>query len=88
MTQSLNAQINKELYASYLYLAMAADCECKGLKGFAHWLERQHMEEYEHAMKIYRYLLNQCAKIELLPLEKPPVSYESMTKTFPRSPGS
>ena len=82
MTKALNEQINKELYSSYLYLAMAADSEDKGLKGVAHWLERQHQEEYEHAMKIYRYLLDQCAKVELLPMEKPPVSYASTLKLF------
>ena len=59
MAASLNEQLNKEMYSSYIYLAMAADLEAKNLSGFAHWMMLQASEEHAHAMKIYGYLNEQ-----------------------------
>lgn len=45
MEEALNEQINKELYSSYLYLAMSAYSSSVGLPGFAHWFRVQVEEE-------------------------------------------
>ncbi len=71
MRQALNKQIQEEFYSAYLYLGMSAYYELKGMRGFASWLKLQHDEEAGHAMKIYHYLAEQGAKIELLTIEKP-----------------
>lgn len=71
MTQALNKQVQEELYSAYLYLAMSAYYQLKGMKGFGTWLQIQHQEESEHAMKIYHYLLHQGAHVDLLPIAKP-----------------
>ena len=44
----LNAQINKEFYSAYLYLAMSAYFDEIGLKGFSHWTKVQAREEVDH----------------------------------------
>ena len=82
MIQALNKQIQEEFYSAYLYLGMSAYYEYKGMKGFAHWLKVQHDEEATHAMKIYHYLTEQGAKIELLPIEKPSFKAGSNVEIF------
>ncbi|KFD59106.1 hypothetical protein M513_00269, partial [Trichuris suis] len=53
----LNKQINVELYASNLYLSMAAyfDRHDVALPGFANFFRRQSDEERQHAMKLIKY---------------------------------
>ncbi|HBZ54050.1 MAG TPA: ferritin, partial [Syntrophobacteraceae bacterium] len=38
MGKALNAQINAELYSSYLYLSMGAYFQDLNLRGFAQWM--------------------------------------------------
>ncbi|MDD1663659.1 MAG: ferritin, partial [Methanomicrobiales archaeon] len=53
---ALNAQMNREFFSSYLYLAMAGYFESVSLKGFAKWMLVQAQEEHAHGMKFYGYL--------------------------------
>ncbi len=57
ITTILSQQVNAEYYSAYLYLAMATDCDRKGLKGFSRWLFLQAQEELSHGTKIYQYIL-------------------------------
>lgn len=82
MAEALNAQINKELYSSYLYLAMAAYCKAEGLGGFAKWLGLQSGEERGHAMKLYGYLEDQGAKVQLAAIAAPPSDFGSARRVF------
>lgn len=79
---ALNKQIQKELYSAYLYLAMAADCEARNLKGFASWLKVQNQEETSHAMKMYDYLLERGGAVALQAIEAPPSEFGSPIKMF------
>jgi ferritin len=74
---ALNEQINREFYAAYLYLAMAAHFEAEALEGFAHWMRLQAQEEQGHAMRLFNYLLERGARVELGTIEAPPASFES-----------
>ena len=71
ITKMLNKQINQELYSSYLYLQMAAFFEEEKLNGFAAWMKIQSQEEYKHAMKLYEYVLQANAKVELQKIDSP-----------------
>ena len=82
MQDAMNEQINKELYSSYLYLAMAAYCRSEGLAGFAKWLGVQSSEERAHAMKIYGYLEDQGAKVQLGAIAAPPADFGSARRVF------
>ncbi len=82
VADALNEQINKELYSSYLYLAMAAYCHGEGLSGIAHWLEVQAEEERGHAMKIYRYLVSQNARVQLAAISAPPADFGTPRRVF------
>ena len=82
MLKAINEQINKELYSAYLYLSMSADCESKCLGGFANWLKVQYNEETEHAMKLYKYVLEQGGKIELMAIDKPSSEFGTCLEMF------
>jgi ferritin len=72
MQDAINEQINKEMYSSYLYLAMAAHFEAATLPGFGHWMRIQAGEEQEHAMKLYDHLLERGGTVELKAIAAPP----------------
>ncbi|AKB26581.1 Ferritin-like protein 2 [Methanosarcina sp. MTP4] len=85
MQKALNEQINKEMYSAYLYLAMSAYCSYKGLAGFANWFKVQYGEEMEHADKIYKYLVEQGARVELEAIEKPPTEFGTLLEMFEKT---
>jgi len=85
ITAKLNTQLNRELYASYLYLSMAAWLESKSWNGFALWMENQSTEERAHAMKIYHYILEQGEQVTLQTVDAPPASFSSVIETFEKT---
>jgi ferritin len=82
MTQALNEQFNREVYSAYLYMSMSANCNQKGLKGFASWFMVQYHEEMFHAMKIYEYIQRQGADVKLDTIQAPPATFESPMEMF------
>lgn len=74
---AINKQINAEIYSSYLYLAMAAYFDGKGLEGFSNWMKVQAQEELTHAMKFYRYVYERGGEVELQAIEKPKTEFDS-----------
>lgn len=77
MQDAINDQINKELYSSYLYLSMAAYLEDRNLSGFAHWMRVQEMEEREHAMKLYDFIVERGGRVMLKAIEAPKTEWKS-----------
>ena len=82
MDAALNEQLNRELYSEYLYLAMSAWFDGKGLKGFAHWMRMQAGEERIHAMKIFDYLALAGGGAVLKAIDEPPCEFGSALKAF------
>jgi ferritin len=82
MEEALNEQLNKELYSSYLYLAMSAYSSSVGLPGFAHWFRVQVEEENIHAMKIFDYINDQGGKVKLKEIKEPPVEFGTAMDMF------
>lgn len=77
MRQALNAQINREFEASYVYLAMANFFEREGLDGFAAWMEAQSEEEREHGERILEHLRDRDARVELEGIAAPRQDFDS-----------
>ncbi|MDX9866672.1 MAG: ferritin [Kiritimatiellia bacterium] len=82
MTQEINAQINREFYSAFLYLAMAHDAMDKGFKGAANWFTIQFQEEQGHAMKFAKYLEDQGAKVKLAAMDKPKTEWKDLLAMF------
>lgn len=85
MAQRLNGQVNKEFYSAYFYMSMSAHSESENLKGVAAWFMAKYDEELAHAMKIYHYLHDQGARIELEAVEKPPTGYAGVLDMFEKT---
>jgi ferritin len=81
----INEQIGKEFAAAYLYLAMAAYFERNNLPGFAHWMRMQHQEETGHALRLFDYLLDRGAPVELDEIPKPPAKFKSPLDVLERA---
>ena len=82
---ALNAQVNAELWSAYLYLSMALDAESKGYKGIANWFHVQFQEEQAHARIFMNYMLSRDAKVELLPIEAVPTTWETPLAMFEKT---
>ena len=82
MEEALNEQLNKEMYSSYLYLAMSAYSSSVGLPGFAHWFKVQVQEENIHAMKIFDYINDQGGRVKLKEIKEPPMEFGTAMDMF------
>ena len=80
--KSLNKQLNLELRNAYLYLAMAAYFDEKGLDGFAHFFKIQSKEELGHAMRIYEYIIARNGKVELYDIPKPDAKWKDVREVI------
>lgn len=82
MTTALNEQIVLEGYASFLYLSMASWCDKKGLDGCAQFMHRQSSEEWEHMLRLFRYLSEVDAHALTPAIAQPPHEFESVRALF------
>ena len=82
MAQEINAQINREFFSAFLYLAMANDALEKGFIGTYKWMSIQFKEEQEHALKFSKYLQDQGVKVELEAMEQPQKSWKNILEMF------
>jgi ferritin len=79
---AINKQINAELYAAYLYLAMAAYLDNSNLLGMANWMKIQAQEEVAHAMKFYKHIVDRGGSVTLTAIETPPKEWKSVLDVF------
>ncbi len=75
--KALNAQVDRELQAEHIYLAMSIWFEREALSGFASWLRAQAAEERTHAFRILEHLEDRGARVELGGIDKPAADYDS-----------
>lgn len=79
---AINAQMNREYFSAFLYLAMANDAMDKGFKGAAGWFTLQFKEEQEHALRFAKYLEDQGAKVELEAMDAPQTEWPDILSMF------
>ncbi|MFP4520957.1 MAG: ferritin [Fibrobacterota bacterium] len=82
MQDTLNSQINAEIYSGYLYLSMQAYFESLGLPGMSNWMSCQSKEEMVHAMKIYDYINERNGRVILSAIETPQTEWSSPSEAF------
>ena len=82
MSKALNEQIQNEISSAYLYLAMAAECSSRNLKGTANWLRVQWQEELAHATKMVDYVLERGNEVRLRAIPEPTFEFKSLTAAF------
>lgn len=82
LEKAINDQIKAELYSAYLYLSMSSWFDSEGLKGFAHWERVQAMEERDHALKFFDYLLSRGGRAVMQAIEAPPLEWRGYKEVF------
>ncbi len=82
MAQEINAQINREFFSAFLYLAIANDALDKGFNGTYRWMSLQFKEEQEHALKFSKYLQDQGQKVVLDAMEAPKTEWKNILDMF------
>ncbi|MBN1947746.1 MAG: ferritin [Bradymonadales bacterium] len=82
MEKALNDQINAELHSAYIYYAMSAYFERNALKGLAHWMRIQALEEMSHAQKFYNYIAERGGSVVLQPIAEVPAEWKSVMEVF------
>lgn len=85
LQDALNAQINAELWSSYLYLSMSAYFAADGKTGFANWFRVQAFEEKDHALKLFDYIITRDGKVDLQPIKEVPKTWKSPLAVFEAS---
>jgi len=82
MEDALNQQVNAELWSGYLYLSMSYDMDNKGYEGMASWFALQAKEEFEHATRFMKYIVEMDGKVTLLPIDKVRQEWDSPKDAF------
>ena len=79
---TINDQINAEIYSGYRYYSMATYFESLSLKGFAHWMRVQALEEFTHAQKFVNYINDRGGRVLMQAIECPPTDWDSPLALF------
>ena len=82
MAKEINAQINREFFSAFLYLAMANDAIDKGYLGTGKWMSIQFKEEQEHALKFSKYVQDQGHKVDLVAMPAPKKVWKGILDMF------
>ena len=85
MEKALNAQINREFYSAYLYLAMSAYCNKINMPGCEHWFRMQYAEEVIHMTKMFDYIMQHGGEAHLMKIDEPPADFGSVLSAFEAS---
>jgi len=82
MAAAFNEQINEEMFSAYLYLSMGSWFESRNLMGFTNWFRCQFLEENMHAMKMYNFVNERGAKVNLKAIRAPKTEWASYVEVF------
>jgi len=82
MLAALNDQITMELAASHSYLAMAGWFESQNLPGMAAWMQTQSMEEREHALRFFAFVVDRGDDVDLGSVDKPGAVFSAPVAVF------
>jgi ferritin len=79
---SLNLQVQKEMYSANLYLSMSSYFQSVNLIGFANWMRIQYQEESAHAMKFFDYIISRNGEALLKDIKQPEHKWNSALEVF------
>jgi len=82
MEAALNEQINKEIFSSYLYMAMSMYFAAEDYDGASSWMRIQALEELTHAEKFMNYVNERDGRVVLEEIAKPESNWENPVNAF------
>jgi len=71
LVDAINDQIQYEYYSAFIYKAMQAYFEDEDLPGMANWMDIQFQEEMSHAEKMFQFVCEAGARVELKGIDAP-----------------
>ncbi len=80
--EALNAQITAEMWSANLYLSMSAYFSANGLPGFASWMKVQYLEEKDHALKFFDYIVSRSGKAKISAIDSVDTEWNSPLSAF------
>ncbi|NMB03522.1 MAG: ferritin [Tissierellia bacterium] len=85
LLQRLNEQIALEIHSAQIYLEMAAYFNDEGLDGMGNWMYYQHLEEMNHAMKIWHHLTERGERPQMLGIERPMNEFDGVMDVWAKA---
>lgn len=82
LLNQLNEQIKYEFEASHIYLAMAGYFADEDLEGFENFFLVQAEEERFHAMRLYKFINEMGARVDIKGFDNPKNDYASPVEAF------
>ncbi len=82
MEEALNGQVNEEVFSAYLYASMVSYFESVNLKGFAHWMRMQVLEEQIHGQKVGEFIMARGGRLRLRAIAEPQQDWASPSAAF------
>jgi len=82
IADSLNSQMNFEMYSANIYMSMAAWFDAGNLVGFANWMKVQYSEEMFHFTKFYDYINERGGRVRLSGMDAPETEWDSPLAAF------
>lgn len=82
MAKMINDQINFENESAHIYLAMANFLRAENLNGASSWMIGQYKEEKFHGKKLYDYMHEQGAEVEIRGFETPRQKYDNVLEVL------
>ncbi|MBL7219624.1 MAG: ferritin [Phycisphaerae bacterium] len=79
---TLNSQMNFEMYSANIYMSMATWFDAKNLVGFANWMKVQYSEEMFHFTKFYDYINERGGRVLLSGMDAPETEWDSPLAAF------
>jgi ferritin len=78
LNEAFNNQIKEELESAYVYLSMSVWLDEHCYTNLADWYHHQAIEEYEHAEKFMKFILEAGGTVELKDIKKPKSDWKSV----------
>ena len=79
---TLNSQMNFEMYSANIYMSMATWFDARNLVGFANWMKVQYSEEMFHFTKFYDFIDERGGRVLLGAMDGPETEWASPLAAF------
>ena len=85
INDTVNAQINTELWSAYLYLSMSTNAEQKGFNEYIEWFDNESKVKHSRAKRLINHLISKGVEVCLYPIEGVPTKWETPLDIFKKA---
>lgn len=82
INDTVNAQINTELWSAYLYLSMSTNAEQKGFNEYIEWFDNESKDKHSRAKRLVSHLISKGVEVFLYPIADVPIKWETPLEMF------